>query len=132
VLATGEASVTERPKRFRRSDWATDDRLWNGHLDGERLGTDVTILFYSTDEIGKGPRLHVHDYPEIFVIRQGNALFTIGGRKIEATTGDVLVGPAGVPHKFVNLGPGLLETTDIHLSDKWIQTNLEDPEAVAN
>jgi mannose-6-phosphate isomerase-like protein (cupin superfamily) len=122
--------VTE-PKRFQRSDWATDDRLWKGYIDGERLGTNVTILFYSTDQVGKGPRLHVHDYTEIFVIRQGNALFTIGDRKIEATTGDVLVGPAGVPHKFVNLGPGLLETTDIHLSDKWVQTNLDDPEAPA-
>ena len=41
------------------------------------------------------------------------------------TAGDILLGPANVPHKFENLGPGPLETTDIHLSDRWIQTNLE-------
>ena len=34
--------------------------------------------------------------------------------------------PAG--HKFRNLGPGRLDTTDIHVSDRWIQTNLDDPE----
>ncbi|QDT10786.1 hypothetical protein K239x_27770 [Planctomycetes bacterium K23_9] len=27
-----------------------------------------------------------------------------------------------------NLGPGSLETTDIHVSESWIQTDLEDPE----
>ena len=53
---------------------------------------------------------------------------TIGEEKIEAEAGQILLGPANVPHKFENLGPGVLETTDIHLSPEWIQTNLEDPE----
>jgi mannose-6-phosphate isomerase-like protein (cupin superfamily) len=54
--------------------------------------------------------------------------FTIGDTTIEAEAGQILIGPAGVPHKFVNLGPGLLDTTDIHLSDSCIQTNLDEPE----
>ena len=61
-------------------------------------------------------------------MRTGRALFTIGAQKIEAQAGDILLGPAGVPHKYHNLGPGLLETTDIHVSDRWIQTDLDDPE----
>jgi RimJ/RimL family protein N-acetyltransferase len=32
---------------------------------------------------------------------------------------------AGLPHRFINLGPGRLQTLDIHLSPRWIQTNLE-------
>ena len=47
---------------------------------------------------------------------------------LEAEAGDILLGPADVPHKYHNLGPGLLESTDIHLSDRWIQTDLDDPE----
>ena len=46
----------------------------------------------------------------------------------QAEAGDVLMAPAEIPHKFKNLGPGLLETTDIHVSDRWIQTNLDDPD----
>ena len=86
----------------------------------------MTVLFFSSDEIGDGPPLHLHPYDEVFIIRTGRARFTIGNETIEAEAGDILLGPAEVPHKFENLGPGRLETTDIHLSDRHIQTDLED------
>ncbi|MCM2372951.1 cupin domain-containing protein [Aporhodopirellula aestuarii] len=117
-----------QPKRVPRSQWGSDTNLWVGALEGKTLGTGVTVLFYATQEIGEGPRWHVHPYDEVFIVRTGRALFTIGDQKIEANTGDVLMGPANIPHKYHNLGPGKLETTDIHLSDRWIQTNLPDPE----
>ncbi|MGL4234967.1 cupin domain-containing protein [Tabrizicola sp.] len=117
--------MTRKPVVLKRSDWAQNDRLWHGHFEGKDIGTNVTVLFYATEEVGKGPRLHVHPYDEVFIIRTGRALFTIGDEEIEAEAGQILLGPAGVPHKFVNLGPGLLDTTDIHLSDKWIKTNLD-------
>jgi mannose-6-phosphate isomerase-like protein (cupin superfamily) len=119
--------MTRTPVILNRSDWAQHDQLWYGHFEGKDVGTGVTVLFYSTEEIGKGPRLHTHPYDEIFIIRSGRALFTIGETTIEAEAGQILIGPTGVPHKFVNLGPGLLDTTDIHLSDTWIQTNLDEP-----
>ena len=113
---------------LKRSDWASDERLWRGVLEGESIGTGVTILFYATEEVGKGPSWHMHPYDELFVVRAGRALFTIGDEKVEAEAGQILLGPANVPHKYVNLGPGLLETTDIHVSERWIQIDLEDPE----
>ena len=111
-----------------RADWATHDHLWKGNFEGTDIGTDVTVLFYVTDKTGVGPRWHVHPYDEIFIVRNGRALFTIGDKKITATAGDILLGPANIPHKYHNLGPGALETTDIHVSDRWIQTDLDDPE----
>ena len=120
--------MEKKPVRVDKADWATMDTLWRGRFEGKSVGTDVTVLFYATDEIGKGPVLHVHPYDEIFIIRRGNALFTVGEEKIEAEAGDIVFGPANIPHKFQNLGPGPLETTDIHLSPEWIQTNLDDPE----
>lgn len=118
-----------KPRVLNRSDWATHpDLFWKGHVEGQTLGTSVTILFYSTEEVGVGPKWHVHPYDEIFVIREGRALFTVGDQKFECEAGQVVFGPAGVPHKFVNLGPGRLETTDIHVNDRWIQTNLPDPD----
>ncbi len=104
------------------------DGLWRGRFEGKSVGTDVTVLFYATDEVGKGPVLHVHPYDEIFILRRGEALFTVGEEKIKAHAGDIVLGPVNIPHKFQNLGPGPLETTDIHLNPEWIQTYLDDPE----
>jgi len=120
--------MRNEPVHLKRRDWASDDRLWKGVLEGKDLDTGVTVLFYATEETGKGPTWHVHPYDELFIVRAGKALFTIGDRKVEAVAGDVLLGPANIPHKYHNLGPGLLETTDIHVSDRWIQTDLDDPE----
>ncbi|MCP5081430.1 MAG: cupin domain-containing protein [Alphaproteobacteria bacterium] len=117
-----------KPVHLKRSDGASDERLWKGVLEGKDIGTGVTVLFYATEETGKGPLWHVHPYDEIFIVRAGRTLFTIGEEKIEAEAGEILLGPANIPHKYHNLGSGLLETTDIHVSDRWIQTDLEDPE----
>ena len=126
------AAHNGKPVVLHRADWSTHAQLWKGRFEGKDIGTGVTVLFYATDNIGEGPRWHVHPYDEIFILRSGRALFTIGEEKIEAEAGDILLGPAGVPHKYHNLGPGALETTDIHLSDRWIQTNLDDPELAAS
>ncbi len=117
-----------KPVILKRADWVSDDHLWKGHFEGKDIGTDLTMGAYTTEEVGVGPKWHVHPYDEIFIMRVGRALFTIGDEKIEAEAGDILLGPADVPHKYHNLGPGLLESTDIHLSDRWIQTDLDDPE----
>ena len=101
---------------------------WRGAVEGADLNSDVTILFFFTEEVGKGPRWHVHPYDEIFIIKRGRARFKIGEEYIDAKEGDVLVGPAAVPHKYENLGPGPLESIDVHLSREWIQTDLEDPD----
>ena len=101
---------------------------WHGVVEGEALGSDVTILFYATDEVGHEPSWHVHPYDEIFIIKRGRARFKIGDEHLDAEKGDVVLGPAAVPHKYENLGPGPLESIDIHLSREWVQTDLEDPD----
>lgn len=120
--------MTSIPCILNRSDWASHNRLWHGHFLGKDLGTNATVLFYATDEIGKGARLHTHPYDEMFIIRSGRAAFTVGGGKTEVVAGQVVMCPSEVPHKFVNLGPELLEIISVHLSDTWIQTNLDDPQ----
>lgn len=119
-------------KKLGWRDWSRKPDLWpetwHGAAEGEALGTNVTVLFYEAKEVGVGPKWHVHPYDEVFVIREGRALFTVGEKKLEAEKGDVVLGPANVPHKFHNLGPGKLVTVDIHQSPRWIQTDLDDPE----
>ncbi|RMC34866.1 cupin domain-containing protein [Paracoccus alkanivorans] len=121
-------SGSDRAVRVPREVWGSGRDPWHGHIEGAQIDAGITVLFYANDTPGKGPKWHVHPYDELFVIRRGRALFTIGDRKIEAEEGDVLLGPRDVPHKFHNLGPGRLETVDVHHSPRWIQTDLPDPE----
>lgn len=101
---------------------------WGGSVSGEALNSDCLILYVATDEVGGGPDWHLHPYDEIFIITEGRAQFTVGTENFVAEAGDTVMGPAAVPHKYKNLGPGRLRSIDIHLSREWIQTDLEDPE----
>ncbi len=98
---------------------------WRGALFGEVLNGPVTVLAYGNDTPGQGPKLHVHPYDETFIIIAGRARFFVGDDVIEAGAGEAVLGPAGVPHRFENLGPGRLQTIDIHHSTRWIQTDLD-------
>lgn len=112
------------PARARLFD-PTGEGPWRGSVEGVAMGGEVTVLAYGTDTVGAGPRLHVHPYDETFVVVAGRARFLVGETTIEAGAGEIVHGPAGVPHRFENLGPGRLQTIDIHHSPRWIQTDLE-------
>lgn len=112
------------PAKAKLFDGARDGP-YRGSINGEVLATQITVLTYGNDEPGTGPVLHVHPYDEVFVIQQGRARFFVGDQTIDAEAGETVLGPAGLPHRFINLGPGRLQTLDIHLSPRWIQTNLE-------
>jgi mannose-6-phosphate isomerase-like protein (cupin superfamily) len=98
---------------------------WRGSIQGLAMGGQNTVLAYGTDTVGAGPRLHVHPYDETFIIIEGRARFFVGDTTLDAGKGEVVFGPAGVPHRFENLGPGRLQTIDIHHSPTWIQTDLD-------
>ena len=76
--------------------------------------------------LGGGPKLHRHPYEEVFVVQEGTATFTAGEEVIEARGGQVVMVPAGVPHKFVNTGAGRLRQIDIHASERFVTEWLED------
>jgi len=115
-------SKTE-PVKISAGEWQSPGQL-RGLLEGKGLNTSITLLRYVTDVVGEGPTLHVHPYDEIFTITEGRARFTVGDKVIDAEAGDVVLGPANIPHGYQNLGPGRLDSLDIHLSPEWIQFNL--------
>ncbi len=112
------------PAKVSSNEWQNVTQPLRGLLEGKRLNTNVTLIRYVTDVVGEGPTLHVHPYDEIFTIAEGRARFTVGDRVIDAEAGDVVLGPANIPHGYQNLGPGRLDSLDIHLSPEWIQFNL--------
>lgn len=97
---------------------------WRGSVSGEAMATGITVLTYGTEVTGEGPPLHVHPYDETFIVLTGRARFFVGDEVIEASAGEIVLGPKAVPHRFENAGPGRLQTIDIHHSPSWIQTNL--------
>jgi mannose-6-phosphate isomerase-like protein (cupin superfamily) len=103
------------------------EHLLPGHLfQGKEYG-DIPISFFWVEaQPSQGPRLHVHPYEEIFVVQEGRATFTLGDTTIEIEGGNVVIGPAHVPHKFINSGSGLLRMINIHPGKEVIQQWLED------
>ena len=86
---------------------------------------DAGVSFIVVDAPpGSGPRLHKHPYEEVFIVQEGEATFTVGDEVIEASGGQIVVAPAGVPHKFVNSGSGPLRQVDIHPSERIRQVDL--------
>jgi mannose-6-phosphate isomerase-like protein (cupin superfamily) len=117
--------MTRKAGKLTRADWAADPDRWTGHFEGADLGTGITVLFVEIAAPGGGPKLHTHPYDEVFILREGRGRYIVGDEVIEAAAGDVVLAPAEVPHRFENVGPGRLIATDIHLSARWIQTDLE-------
>ncbi len=93
-------------------------------FEGHRYG-DVGVSFFLVDcPPGGGAVLHTHPYEEVFLTLEGEATFTVGEETIEVSAGQIVVAPAGVPHKFVNSGSGPLRQVDIHPSGRIRQVNI--------
>jgi mannose-6-phosphate isomerase-like protein (cupin superfamily) len=106
-------------------DWLADPQRFHGEWQGGANGAGICVIANRIDRPGGGPKLHTHPYAEVFVIREGRALFTLGDATVEASAGQILVAPAGMPHKFENLGPGPLESIDIHENGSFVTDWLE-------
>lgn len=111
------------PLRFTREDWERSDG-WNGGWNGEMGETNVSFIFSENTEPGTGPRLHTHDYDEVQIVRSGKAWFQIGQEELTADEGDILVIPAGTPHKVRSLGDRS-NVISVHLTGKMSANWLE-------
>ena len=95
-------------------------------FEGAQYG-EVDVSFFLTDgPPGTGPKLHTHPYAEVFVVQEGEVIFTVGEETIPAVAGQIVIVPPGTPHKFVNAGTGRARHIDIHASRQMESTWLED------
>lgn len=86
---------------------------------------DIPISIFVTEyRRGQGPDLHVHPYPEAFVVETGTGVFTAGDERIEVTGGHIVTVPAETPHGFKCAGDDLLRVVSVHPSPTVEQTNL--------
>ncbi len=87
-------------------------------LVGTEHGAGVCVLFVDAPP-GDGPSLHRHPYEELFIVQEGRCTFQLGDEELDAAAGDIVIAPAGVPHRFVNTGDGPLKQIDIHVSAEF-------------
>ena len=82
-------------------------------------------IFVTTYEEGRGPDLHLHPYPEVFLVETGTARFTVGDEQLLVEAGHIVTVDAETPHRFKNAGAETLNVVSVHPSPEVRQTNLE-------
>ena len=86
---------------------------------------DVGVSAYLVNAApGKGPVPHHHPYDKVAFVQAGRARWTVNGEDHEAGAGDILVVKAGEIHSFRAVGDEPLVQLDIHLSPRFVQTNV--------
>ena len=90
----------------------------------DEASVEVSVFVTDTPP-GKGPPLHVHPYPEVFVVSAGEATFAVGEEELRVGAGHVVVVPAETPHGFKNFGETELQVVSIHPNGKVEQTWLD-------
>jgi quercetin dioxygenase-like cupin family protein len=98
--------------------------LEDGHLLGADHGATISLIL-DHSEPGQGPRLHRHPYDETWVVQEGNLTFQVDEERVRASTGDIVIVPADVPHKFTNDGPGQSSLVCIHANPTMVTEWLE-------
>jgi mannose-6-phosphate isomerase-like protein (cupin superfamily) len=94
-------------------------------LEGDEASVGVSLILIDAPP-GRGPSLHRHEYEEIFVVQEGRATFFAGDEEREVGGGEIVIVPAGTPHRFVNSGDGPLRQVSIHVSPRFRTEWLED------
>jgi quercetin dioxygenase-like cupin family protein len=81
-------------------------------------------IFVTEYQRGQGPDLHLHPYPEVFVVETGTARFTAGDEELVVEGGNIVVVPAETPHGFKGHGDDTLRVVSVHPSPTVQQTDL--------
>ena len=107
-----------------RDDLPRDESTYE-FVGSQHEDTEISFIWVDMRPGGK-IRLHKHPYKEIFIIQEGIATFTVGSTILEAHAGQIIIVPAEVPHKFMNLSGKPLKQIDIHLNRQFITDWLEE------
>ena len=94
-------------------------------FEGEpRAGVGIS-MFVTRTPPGRAVELHVHPYPETFVLLEGRGRWTAGDEVVELEPEQVIVVPPETPHGFRNIGDEPLLVVSVHESGTLDQTFTE-------
>jgi quercetin dioxygenase-like cupin family protein len=96
-------------------------------FDGGRHGDGVELSFFLNHTApGREVAQHRHPYAEVFVVQDGEAVFSVDGETLAARAGHVVVVPPGAAHGFRNTGASTLEMVSLHPAAEMVTEWLED------
>ena len=95
-------------------------------LEGRAFGLTNLTLTLGESPPGQGTRLHHHDCDEVIMVHAGRGTYTVGEETVEAGPGEVVIIPAGVPHRWVNHGQEPLVHTGVFPSSSFALEVVED------
>jgi quercetin dioxygenase-like cupin family protein len=73
------------------------------HLfEGRAFGLAHLTVVVGESHPGQGVPFHRHDCDELLIIHAGRGTYTVGDTTVEAGAGEIIVIPAGAPHRWVN------------------------------
>jgi mannose-6-phosphate isomerase-like protein (cupin superfamily) len=93
-------------------------------FEGRDHGAGVSVFVTRTPP-GRHVPLHVHPYPETFLLLEGRGRWTAGDEVAELGPEDMLVVPPQTPHGFRNTGDVPLLVVSVHESGELQQTWLD-------
>ena len=85
--------------------------------------TPVSVYVTEFDR-GEGTPLHLHPYPELFLVETNVALFTAGDDEMTVEAGNFVLVPANTPHRYVGASDEPVRVVSVHASPEVVQTNL--------
>jgi mannose-6-phosphate isomerase-like protein (cupin superfamily) len=89
-------------------------------LEGAAHGDLGVSLIFTAAAPGQGPSLHLHDYVEVHIVQEGEAVFTAGDEQRVVRAGQVAIVPPGTPHRFEASGDGTFREIGIHISTRFV------------
>jgi uncharacterized RmlC-like cupin family protein len=113
----------------KRSDYVINiDRLPGSEntsrFDGHEFGASVSFFISPTDPARDRIFTGTHMKRRSLVL-DGKVRFALGEKTLEAMAGQIVVVPAGTPHKFVSTGSGRIRQISIHpaarMETEWLE-----------
>jgi quercetin dioxygenase-like cupin family protein len=107
--------------RIALSDLSLSPTAWL--FEGGGHGAGVSMFMVRTPP-GAFVGLHVHPYPETFLLIEGNGRWTSGDDVVELEPEQMLVVPPNTPHGFRNIGDMSLLVVSVHeagaVEQRWL------------
>ena len=89
-------------------------------FEGKSGGAGISI-FVTRTPVGAAVPLHVHPYPETFVLLEGKGRWTRGEEVLELEPDQLVVVPPETPHGFRNIGDAPLLVVSVHERGEIVQ-----------
>lgn len=82
-------------------------------------------IFVTEFKLGEGPPLHVHPYPEVFLIESGAVTFITDQESFNVEAGNIVSVAANTKHRFQGNSEETNRVISVHPSGQVVQENLE-------